>query len=87
MKGEGEYNLRRFRRTEAHQNRFGYEEDHGSSSTVAKYHDSSSTIAIGEAPRRQTTRPNFVNRIPCDRLRPLLHLPLVKAAKVSEVTH
>ena len=76
MKGEGEHNLRRFRRAEARQNRFGYEEDHGSSSTVA----------IGEARRRRATLLDFVRRIPCDRLRPLLHLPMAKAAKVSDVT-
>ena len=86
MKGEGEHNLRRFRRVEARQNRFGYEEDHGSSSTVAKDHGSSSTVAIGEARRRRATLLDFVRRIPCDRLRPLLHLPMAKAAKVSDVT-
>ena len=73
---KGEHCLRRARRAEARY--FGYNKnDRNHSSTLA--------MAIGEKRRRRETLPDFIRRIPRERLRPFLRLPLVKAAKVSEV--
>ena len=73
---KGEHCLRRARRAEARY--FGYNKnDHNHSSTMA--------MAIGEKRRRRETLLDFIRRIPRERLRLFLRLPLVKAAKVSEV--
>ena len=42
---------------------------------------------VGQKRRKRETLPDIAKRIPLDGLRPYLNVPLVNAAKVSEIDH